>query len=444
VLIEYIANSCFIYTFSNGKTLISDPWIVSECNQTWYPFPAIPEEKQKKILSAKYDYLYISHLHEDHLHAPTLGHFNKEVRVLIAKMDTPHLKNKIIALGFKNITEVEEWKKTKIDRLEVAVFTDFNGSWVGDHDQELMYNLDTSLWVWDENGQSVFNATDNSILPADCKKMREMFGPPDVAILPYASASIYPAGMRYPREQKLREMERLNKRTLEIFYDNAVSFGARKNIPAGGEYVLGGKVASLTEYLCIPTPEEIVRSEFASKIPPEAVCKLYLGDVLDTTTWKVREDEQSPMRNYSHQDCVTYAESLKNKPCKFESFRFSDDVKIPWGKLLRKAYLNLFEAFRKRSIAKNHNIVISAYNGRSEIAVFFSLTDQKFEFYESLSQLTFPQEYTYWRLEQSFLLQIILGVYNWNAEESNGLLELERRPDIYDPTLHLMMTFFVL
>ena len=443
MLIEYIANSSFIYTFSNGKVLISDPWVVSECNQTWHPYPPIPQKKQNKILSTRYDYLYISHLHEDHLHAPTLEHFDKNVQVLIAKMNTPHLKNKLIAYGFKNIRELEEWKKTKVDEFDMAIFADFNGSSIG-HDQELQYDLDTSLWVWDINGHSVFNTTDNSILPHDCRKLRELFGPPLVAILPYASASIYPAGMRYSHDRKLQEMKRLNTRTLEIFYENAYSFGAKKNIPAGGEYVLGSKASHLTQYLCIPTPSEIIHSEFASKIPQDAVCKLYLGDVLDTSTLKVNIDTDSPFRNYSRDDCTRYAETLKNKPCKFEDFNFSSSVKIPWEKLLRKAYLNLFEAFKKREIPKNHTLIISAYHNDSEIAACFSLGAHKFEFYKSVKELTFPSEYTYWRLDQSFLLQIILGICNWNAEESNGLIELERQPDVYDPTLHLMMTFFAL
>ena len=51
-------------------TLLSDPWWSGPAyRDSWYPYP-LPVPEQYDL--SRVDAVYISHSHEDHLHAPTL------------------------------------------------------------------------------------------------------------------------------------------------------------------------------------------------------------------------------------------------------------------------------------------------------------------------------------------------------------------------------------
>src|SRR6202012_2617495 len=77
---------------------------------------------------------------------------------------------------------------------DLVLFRDFHGNTAGD-DSVLDYDLDTSLYLFDGDGARVFNAGDNTIRPEGAARIAAEYGPPDVAMLPYASASLYPMAM---------------------------------------------------------------------------------------------------------------------------------------------------------------------------------------------------------------------------------------------------------
>ena len=52
----------------------------------------------------------------------------------------------------------------------MVLFKDFHGNTVGDHTQ-VDYDLDTSIYLYDGDGGTLFNAVDNTILPADAERI---------------------------------------------------------------------------------------------------------------------------------------------------------------------------------------------------------------------------------------------------------------------------------
>src|SRR4051794_30212904 len=257
--IRYIANACFLITLSNGKTLLTDPWIEGPCQQTWFNFPPVGEALRAEVYASKPDALYISHLHHDHLHPQTLAHFDRATPVVIGKLNTPNLKGALAKLGFSTISEIEFETRTAILALgcEAVLFRDFHGNTQGDATL-VEYDLDTSIYLYDPDGSTLFNAVDNTILPDDAARIAAAYGAPDVAILPYASASLYPMAMAaFDAGQKAAASGRIRERTAANFAANSTAIGARFVVPAGGEYVLGGPVAGLSQYLPQPLAVEL-------------------------------------------------------------------------------------------------------------------------------------------------------------------------------------------
>ena len=55
---------------SNGKSLLMDPWLIGSCYwRSWWNYPPI---KPELIINLNVDAIYITHIHWDHWHGPTL------------------------------------------------------------------------------------------------------------------------------------------------------------------------------------------------------------------------------------------------------------------------------------------------------------------------------------------------------------------------------------
>lgn len=174
---RYIANACFQITLSTGETILTDPWFEGACQQTWWNFPPPPEALTAEVRAARPDFLYISHLHHDHLHPQTLASFARDIPVLVGRMNTPNLKNALAALGFTDLREISFETDTPLSPLgaRLVLFKDFHGNTRGD-DSQVEYDLDTSLYLTDPDGTRLFCAVDNTILPADAARIAAQYG----------------------------------------------------------------------------------------------------------------------------------------------------------------------------------------------------------------------------------------------------------------------------
>src|SRR5476651_2523432 len=101
--LRYIANACFLITLSGGRRILSDPWFCGPCQQTWWNFPPVHERLAEEVRQRRPDFLYISHLHHDHLHAESLASFDRATPVIVGAMNTPNLRNALAALDRKSV-----------------------------------------------------------------------------------------------------------------------------------------------------------------------------------------------------------------------------------------------------------------------------------------------------------------------------------------------------
>jgi L-ascorbate metabolism protein UlaG (beta-lactamase superfamily) len=442
--IRYIANACFQITLANGKTLLTDPWIEGPCQQTWYNFPPVGEALRAEVYAARPAALYISHLHHDHLHPQTLAHLDRSVPVIIGKLNTPNLKGAMTRLGFTNITEIAFETRTKVQALgcDVVLFRDFHGNTQGDATL-VEYDLDTSIYLYDRDGSTLFNAVDNTILPPDAARIAAQYGAPDVAILPYASASLYPMAMaEFDDAQKAEASARIRERTSSNFAANFAAIGARFVVPAGGEYVLGGPVAALSQYL--PQP---LAADLAARMGGHAgaLRKLYPGDALDSATGVAVADRRATHRDFDDADRAAYAMTLADEAPSYTKIELPQDLPFDWARALKKCAGNFHKRREAMGLSPATDIYLEvvSWPDRAPRFVYRVAMDSDAAGMVGAVASDDRARLTY-TIDEKLLFALISGLVSWNAMEASALLPIRRSPDVYEHDLHRSIVHFSL
>lgn len=439
--VRYVANACFLITLSTGETLLTDPWFDGPCQQTWWNFPPVPDALKAEIWASKPDLIYISHLHHDHLHPHTLAPFDKATPVIIGKLNTPNLKTAVRAAGFTNITEIPFETRTPIGRgaCEAVIFKDFHGNTRGDETQ-VDYDLDTSIYLYDGDGTRLFNAVDNTILPPDAARIAAQYGAPDIAMLPYASASLFPMGMGdYDDAAKTAAMRALRERTRGNFRENVKALGAKRVIPAGGEYVLGGQAAGLSRFL--PQP---LASELAAEVGADVLAKLYPGDVLDSATLAVTEDGRATHRGFTDAERAAYAATLADRTASFAETVLPSDLSFDWPRALKKCAANCAVRRAKMGLELAADIYLDLRRPDGARALLFKFATDNDEAAVVSEIGQGERARLVYEMDERLAFNLITALLSWNAMEASALITLRRSPDEYMHDVHRSIVHFTL
>ncbi|HTN43810.1 MAG TPA: MBL fold metallo-hydrolase, partial [Nitrospiria bacterium] len=89
----------------NGCSVVIDPWMVGSCYwRSWWNFPEVSIDPA----SLKPTYIYLTHIHWDHFHGPSLRKFSRETPMLIPKDRYNRMKRDLHSIGFRNVTEIPD------------------------------------------------------------------------------------------------------------------------------------------------------------------------------------------------------------------------------------------------------------------------------------------------------------------------------------------------
>jgi UDP-MurNAc hydroxylase len=96
-----------------GVRLVCDPWLIGSCYwRSWWNFPEPPAELIQKLDA---QYVYLTHLHWDHFHGPSLQKlFDPQTIIIVPKVPTRRMVSDLQWLGFKNIIEVPHGKQVQL------------------------------------------------------------------------------------------------------------------------------------------------------------------------------------------------------------------------------------------------------------------------------------------------------------------------------------------
>jgi UDP-MurNAc hydroxylase len=92
----------------DGKTLVIDPWLIGSCYwRSWWNYPPVDPQRTRQLRA---DYVYLSHIHWDHFHGPSLRALGKEVQILIPEDRYTRMRDDLRSMGFKRVIEIAHAK----------------------------------------------------------------------------------------------------------------------------------------------------------------------------------------------------------------------------------------------------------------------------------------------------------------------------------------------
>lgn len=96
-----------------GVRVVCDPWLVGSCYwRSWWNFP---EPDPALVQNLDPHYIYLTHLHWDHFHGPSLRKlFDPKTMVIVPRVPTRRMIDDLNWLGFHNIVEVPHGKRFRL------------------------------------------------------------------------------------------------------------------------------------------------------------------------------------------------------------------------------------------------------------------------------------------------------------------------------------------
>ncbi len=206
-------------------SIACDPWVLPQFHGSWFVFPRndqLSDELMQRICNPTY--LYISHIHADHLDEDFLrDRMNKDTTVLIPGYPTRELERILRGLGFYNIVRtVDGEEKALGPNLKIAIhvetsITDGPGG-------------DSAIVISDGTGRLV---NQNDCRTNDLLALRN-HGPVDLHWLQYSGAIWYP--MVY--QETPERMRALIDAKVDSQFSRAMRYvetiGARAVVPSAG------------------------------------------------------------------------------------------------------------------------------------------------------------------------------------------------------------------
>ena len=98
IKIQNISNA-FVRVEYKNYVILCDPWLVDgELYGSWNHYPPIDFQPQN---FNDVDFIYLSHIHQDHFSKKSLSKLNKDIPVIIHNFENKVLRENIKEMGFK-------------------------------------------------------------------------------------------------------------------------------------------------------------------------------------------------------------------------------------------------------------------------------------------------------------------------------------------------------
>lgn len=417
--LHFIANACCIYE-SNGKKLLCDPWLTEGAFYgSWFHYPPLDTRPQD---ISEVDYLYISHLHPDHMDPNSLKVFRRDIPIICLDDDGPNYLKKILtAMGFTNLHMMQHGSYECFGPFLVTMFKPFVSHPF--YQSELGNLVDSAILV-EADGQRILNTNDNMPSPEAAIILRKDFGKLDVAQLNYNAAGPYPACFdNMSVYEKVRSHELVLSRNIEHMQLLVDILEPEYVMPFAGAYVIGGRNYELNNYLGTMTQDEC-----AARLENCTALLLDEYNFIDLDTKKLRW----PYEPIDKDKMAEYIVELKDKPYSYDLIE--NDYSFIESKLI-KARANLWKMQKHFNFFKDYMVYIDL----GETPLFwFNFEHPSCGMVSGIRS----KQYLNARLPISLLNEILERRCHWNNAEIGCHIKFNRHPDIYDPDIHTLMSFF--
>jgi len=106
-----LSHACLHVELGNTSLLV-DPWLFGSAYwRSWWNFPPVDSEYAKRLQPT---HIFITHIHWDHFHGPSLRHYGKGVSILIPEDRYDRMARDLRSMGFSNVTSIPHAKEVEL------------------------------------------------------------------------------------------------------------------------------------------------------------------------------------------------------------------------------------------------------------------------------------------------------------------------------------------
>lgn len=408
-----------------GKRMLFDPWLDDGIfHGSWFHWPPVALKANDL---GRFDYVYISHIHEDHCSAGTIKYINNDAEIIIMDKQ-PNFVANFLRLNQFNFSKIHLIPPRKGLQLAEDLFIDMIEA---DPSNEMSYAIDSSIVVqW--GGKTIFNANDCQPHTDGIDYLNKNYPKIDLALLPYSGGSGYPSCyINLSDEEKLIERDRIIKLRALGFISNIKKINPRYAMPFADQYIVGGSRSNFNQYIAHPdSPGSIVQYIVEAGLT-DKLLMLNSGQSFDLVTDK--KIPAIPYKNYTNDEKNSYLKTIANTIYDHEKIKFN--AAISSDRILRHARQRLWLAQIKRNSFPIYNLVIE-----------FTDSNRRFEInlsHENIKELAnddAPHE-PYLRISCSdtLMIMMLIGHVSWNIADAALFLDYERKPNIYDSEIYFLI-----
>tara|TARA_B110000003_G_scaffold226868_1_gene227958 strand:- start:934 stop:2355 length:1422 start_codon:yes stop_codon:yes gene_type:complete len=160
---------------TNSSKLLVDPWLVGSCYwRSWWNYPPL---KPVDFESLNPDVIYITHVHWDHWHGPTLKKFLSK-DVLVVTHDEPNKRSydDLVEFGFKKIKILKHGESFSFGDIKITPY-------------QFGLFLNDSALVIESPNLKILNANDCKIAGQSLEQIKKNHGDFDFALRSHSSAN---------------------------------------------------------------------------------------------------------------------------------------------------------------------------------------------------------------------------------------------------------------
>jgi len=434
--ITHFSNS-FLSVRSGNTKLVCDPWVGVTSENAWISYP-VNIHGEKIIKDINPNFIYISHLHCDHLDLNLLKRLDKKnISIVIKKFKIPVLKKRLIKVGFKKIIEVESWKIKKLSRdISITIVPQLSSNNEG-LDNPIEYDLDTSIIVKSDKSKKVFyNNVDNPLVVNDYRKVKKfvqkkMNSKIDVCTFNVGAASEYPhCFLNIDRD---KEKKRIVKESVENAKKKLNIIQPDIFFPSGGTYQICGKFSKLNKFRALLKPNLYKKIKYK---------KTKTLNLLGGRSINLNGKEALINRKK-----LNYSLSMK-KISKINYF-YQAEKNISSSKLndlFKNSSIEYYRRLKKFKISNSWDLRFFIYHDLklNNLGKIDKSKSRLLQTYKLKYQNKKKHSVLILHLDSSLFYNLLRRKISWNGAVSGSFILYERKPNIFFPDLTWSLNFLTI
>ena len=325
---KVLGHACLFIKYKNIRLLI-DPWLIGSTYwRSWWNYPKVEESLLKTINPT---HIYITHLHWDHFHGPSLRYFEKfSPTILLPKSCTERMKNDIEKyFRFSKIEELDHSKKFLLSQNLILTSYQFNPIIID------------SILVVESKDTCLLNANDTKVFGLSLQQIIKNHKPVDFVFRSHSSATQIPHCIE---EFNKYGFERSSEEYAKEFMYFSKKVKAKYAIPFASSHIyLHRNSREFNKYYSSPKKVSKMMSEANSLVD----CKIMPSG----SSWsrergfKIIENDYSKIDDHIEEYSNLYKEKI--------DLSYENEFKV---KVNQKAFKNYFKSFLSSLILLPSNI----------------------------------------------------------------------------------------